>query len=74
VPIKEMSCPLKKSWKLRWRNARPAACQRLSVAPLAATFSGMPDFDSATIARWMMLRHLALHYIALPCFVSASQS
>jgi hypothetical protein len=22
VPISEMSCPLKKSWKLRWRNAR----------------------------------------------------
>ena len=27
VPIREMSCPLKKSWKLRWRSARPAACQ-----------------------------------------------
>src|ERR1700752_1134908 len=28
VPIKEISCPLKKSWKLRCRRARPAACQR----------------------------------------------
>ena len=25
VPISEMSCPLKKSWKLRWRNARKVA-------------------------------------------------
>src|SRR5579864_8420428 len=25
VPISEMSCPLKKSWKLRWRKARKVA-------------------------------------------------
>jgi len=25
VPIREMSCPLKKSWKLRWRKARRVA-------------------------------------------------
>src|ERR1700690_833834 len=28
VPMREMSCPLKKSWKLRWRMARKAAGRR----------------------------------------------
>jgi len=54
VPIREINCPLKKSWKLRCRNARPAACQRslgLSGAgPLVAdTLSWMGTFDSGTI-------------------------
>jgi hypothetical protein len=25
VPISEINCPLKKSWKLRWRKARKVA-------------------------------------------------
>jgi hypothetical protein len=33
VPISEMSCPLKKSWKLRWRNARRVAGNPIRVAP-----------------------------------------
>ena len=28
VPIREMSCPLKKSWKLRWRMERRAVGKR----------------------------------------------
>jgi len=26
--MREISCPLKKSWKLRWRRARDATCHR----------------------------------------------
>ena len=26
--MREISCPLKKSWKLRWRKARDATCHR----------------------------------------------
>src|SRR4029077_11359686 len=61
------SCPLKKSWKLRCRRARPAACQRnlgLSAAgALLATFSGMGSFESATFTSLMMTDQPAHHYI-----------
>src|SRR5580693_599822 len=53
VPISEISCPLKKSWKLRWRSARPAACQRdpppeVASAPLTAGLSWTGNLDSDT--------------------------
>jgi hypothetical protein len=64
-----MSCPLKKSWKLRWRRALPAACQfnlRLVAAcVLAVGPSGMEVFASATVSFvWMTLRPPKHHYIA----------
>jgi hypothetical protein len=54
VPIREISCPLKKSWKLRWRSARHAACQRdpgpeAASAPLGAALSWIGILDSDTI-------------------------
>ena len=52
VPISEISWPLKKSWKLRCRKARPATCQR-DKAPAggslctAGSFSiGISDSDT----------------------------
>jgi hypothetical protein len=39
--MSEISCPLKKSWKLRCRSALPAACQR---DPALGAASGLlPD-------------------------------
>src|ERR1043165_8122643 len=32
VPVSETSCPLKKSWKLRWRRARKVTGSRLELA------------------------------------------
>ncbi len=53
VPISEINCPLKKSWKLRCRRARPAACQRPPAALAALSvdaFSWMGFFESATFS------------------------
>ena len=33
VPTSEISCPLKKSWKLRWRRARRVTGKRLGEEP-----------------------------------------
>src|SRR5713226_1133722 len=53
VPIKEMSCPLKNSWKFRWRRARQASCQREAPEAISLPFaalSGVGVLDSGTMA------------------------
>ena len=52
--MSEISCPLKKSWKLRWRNARTPACQRdpgeeASSVLLVAAFSWIGILKSDTV-------------------------
>src|SRR5450631_487850 len=49
VPIREMSCPLKNSWKLRWRMARRAAGKRrTSEADLDSDEFGAEVSNEAT--------------------------
>ena len=52
VPISEINWPLKKSWKLRCRSARPATCQRdpeTVSAPRTAALSRIGILDSGTV-------------------------
>jgi hypothetical protein len=49
VPIKEMSCPLKKSWKLRWRKARRVAGSRPVLCAACPEFTNNYPIDPSEI-------------------------
>src|SRR5208337_5131725 len=42
--MREISCPLKKSWKLRWRKARRVVAHFGSGAAFASVSSAVADF------------------------------
>ena len=72
VPIREISCPPKKSWKFRWRRARPAGCQR-EPPPLGLAESfWMAVFESATGTISLMRNLPEYHYIVESCAISLS--
>ena len=65
--MSEMSCPLKNSWKLRWRRAREAICQRDSRAGASspALSAGLARLGSLTQPLrflWMTITALQTNY------------
>lgn len=53
VPINEISCPLKKSWKFRWRNARNVVVRRGRSGWGSAFWSG--EFEEGTFVLMMLV-------------------
>jgi len=52
VPMSEMSCPLKKSWKLRWRRARNVVVKlRFRSCALGGAASSFCRGEESTFAR-----------------------
>src|SRR5208282_4133702 len=58
--MREMSCPLKKSWKLRWRRARRVVAHFGRRAAFAAASSAVAEFVSSVtrslvVGRWSLV-------------------
>ena len=68
MPIREISCPLKNSWKLRCRKARPAAFQRGVI--FAAGGAETADAELADSGALDDIRNLAYNYNGSHCTVS----
>src|SRR5713226_5371824 len=49
VPIREMSCPLKKSWKLRWRKARRVAGSHTAFCADCPEFTDNHPIDPSEV-------------------------